>query len=439
MNIVFGSSLAALVAVSKLSEDSQVIWVKPNQSVGGHFAGVEVDGIFFDLGMVINEPYSLPAKNRQIGDRPPAKTERVSYVHMNFSWLESIGIEFEPISIFIYFKGVQYPDFMISDNLEILLSFSNAEKEKMLEELTNIINSINTLHPSTKNNSEFYIQNSYSTVLSKSSSSKITQLLIDPWLNKMKKNLSQMIPAIEHRSIWAPLYYPETILAVLSEEIQPNSLERPFWVPKNRSINQLIREIQSGFESKIEIISNDNNQLDSLLKNTLFSKKYFYGSSKDYLQMKNLTSEELVLNKRSISLVIGTFNSEIPINRVINFIDEDILAYRITLRTLLGSSITCHTFVIEFGEAGELLSDSVLSEMTLSIFPKIGISGTIKVRKILKTTLPIIDSDFLLQKNKDNALQTEELRKDGWLGSIIDFGSSSFNDQVLLGLWDSHG
>ena len=248
-----------------------------------------------------------------------------------------------------------------------------------------------------------------------------------------------MIPAIEHRSIWAPLYYPETILAVLSRELQPNSLERPFWVPKNKSINQLIREIQGGLESKVEFVPNDNNQLVSLLQDNPSSKKYFYGSNDDYLQLNNCVSEELLLNRRAISVVIGTFNSEVPVNRVVNFIDEDILAYRITLRTLISPSITYNTFALEFGEEGAELSDSVLSELTFSIFLKIGLLGSVNIRKILKTTLPIINSDFVLQKTKDIALHSEELRREGWLGSIIDFGSSSFNDQCLLGLWVSNG
>ena len=58
MITVVGSSLAALISVMFNAEKSAVTWIRANNKVGGHFAGVDIADVPFDIGMVVNEPYT---------------------------------------------------------------------------------------------------------------------------------------------------------------------------------------------------------------------------------------------------------------------------------------------------------------------------------------------------------------------------------------------
>ena len=435
MKIVVGSTLAALISVARISKFSPVTWIKPTDLIGGYFAGLDIDNIPFDAGMVINEPYTIPVLNPEKGELFPQKADRVSYVHLVFNWLKLNRIEFVPIDIFTFFRGKLYRDFFIADNLEVLSGFSGAEKDIFYKELTDIALEFEEYHPSRKNTSEFYNTKSYREILSVTSSSLITELLIQPWLDKMMKNVSEIVPAIEHRSIWAPLYYSETLVNFMSGKISADLLERPFCVPKYKSVNQLIREIQAGLDGEINSIFANKDELRNLISQESITDKYFFGSQKDYAALIGNSIGGVQVKSREITILFGLLESKHRVDEVINFVDSDILAYRLTLRNIKVDSRNIQTFVLEFGEGFSDVSDSFLIDHTSSIFPRIGKVGTVVIKKVLRTKVPIVTNEFRIHKLGEMTLSNQDLRKNGWMGSIVDFGSSAFNDQCLLGLW----
>jgi hypothetical protein len=436
MKIIVGSTLAALISVARISKTSPVKWVKPTESIGGYFAGLNFDNIPFDAGMVINEPYSVPVLNPTKGDSFPERADRVSYVHLVFNWLKSNGIEFVPIDIFTFFRGKLYPDFFIADNLEVLSSFSISEKNTSLKELSDIALEFEEYHPSRKNKSEVYNTKSYREILTLTSSPLITELLIQPWLDKMMKNVSEFVPAIEHRSIWAPLYYSETLLNFMSGKISADLLKRPFWVPKLKSVNQLVKEIETGINGHVEAIFADKDELHNLINKDSITHKYFFGSQKDYAVLIGNSSDGEPIKSREITLLFGLFECENQVDEVINFVDSEILAYRLTLRNIRVDSRNMQTFVLEFGEGCSSFSDSFLISHASSIFPLIGKVGTMAIKKVLRTKVPIVTNKFRIEKLDELTLSHQYLSENGWIGSIVDFGSSAFNDQCLLGLWN---
>ena len=61
---------------------------------------------------------------------------------------------------------------------------------------------------------------------------------------------------------------------------------------------------------------------------------------------------------------------------------------------------------------------------------------TFEILEIKKVKLPIFDVGHCRLREEMYAASSSFLLSHGIKGSLVDFRSSSFNDQVLLGLWD---
>jgi hypothetical protein len=63
-------------------------------------------------------------------------------------------------------------------------------------------------------------------------------------------------------------------------------------------------------------------------------------------------------------------------------------------------------------------------------------TGNVEISK-LSLRMPYGNSRIRIESNRN--VIYEAIKQGNFLGYPIDFGSSSFNDQVLLGLWGSKG
>jgi hypothetical protein len=93
---------------------------------------------------------------------------------------------------------------------------------------------------------------------------------------------------------------------------------------------------------------------------------------------------------------------------------------------------------IEFGEEFNKYDDISIEKLASEFISKEGFeSGYFSaVVSRPKIRLPYGESRVITETNRD--LVYQRLQNDDFLGYPIDFGSSSFNDQMLLALWSTN-
>ena len=433
MITVVGSSLAALISVMFNAEKSAVTWIRANNKVGGHFAGVDIADVPFDIGMVVNEPYT--SKGVTICEPElPTRQNGLPYVSMIFDYLSNVGLQFKTIEAFALKNHKLFKDYLIADNLEALLEPPEFQKVLITKQCIEKEMHIGDVHPKFKVSNPLYRDLNFREILQCVSSECFAEEFIYSWLSKMHNGIESIIPGIEHRAIWAPMYYPETIRKVLSNEIPPDLFTREFIVPTNQSLNMIVKDFQKKVTEnpRIKVINLEDSSSYDFKDDS--SEKYFFGSPAELKTILRSTID-IPSSKRSreISLVFGKFNRFIDFEKVINIVDREYEAYRVTFRSLINDNRENSIFTLEFGEN---IQDSYNFDSNISkLFTSLDINEEFQILKVIKTSVPIYDVQHCKLRDKLYEDSSTFLTSQGINGSIIDYRSASFNDQVLLGLW----
>ena len=125
---------------------------------------------------------------------------------------------------------------------------------------------------------------------------------------------------------------------------------------------------------------------------------------------------------------------------IVNFADNEIGPYRITIRRIDIENNEIRTLAsLEYGKDFTNVTDEELKSNAKSFLSEFGIddfAGVIEISR-LSLRLPYGNSRIRVESNRNTMYKA--LKQSNFLGYPIDFGSSSFNDQVLLGLWGANG
>ena len=231
--------------------------------LGGHFRGVRHCNQVVDIGMVLLEP----------------EYERVNVSHLThqdysgqvgrkirpflkeiFEILDKLDLNRVPCDLKVLLNtGEKIEDYFISDNLNMLLLLSEQERNSCVLDLKNKINSENDLHA--KNKNKFDIE------LEKSLRYNLGELIYEKFFNEFYqtfKNFKNVeLHSRNHRDLWLPLYWPESILANLSneEEFKKYTLEPlRFSTPKSGSVASFVDEVVKKIENSnyCEIVNLEN-------------------------------------------------------------------------------------------------------------------------------------------------------------------------------------
>ena len=441
--IVVGSSLSAVVAVNQLSKKHDVKWLQTSPKIGGHLAGTVIEDFQIDLGMVVLEPYSESNELHTGKKTPPIRQNGLDLVFSGFQWLEAAGEEFLPITVQSLFRGTHIKDHLIADNLDVLSTLSDAELKLILSELAKLKkqNSLmDGLHPKNKNTSQEFLSMSLKDLLEKNLGPTFFQLLISPWLNRFNREVATFIPARDHRSVWLPFYYPETISQSINwENIDTSFGARPFIVPKLSSIASLVsRLIVQTKKDNVEVLQ-INDQKIKFTPGTLFLTSTAETAK---LIEQELNSEPMRLFTCNLIVVSFLFRGKITEEKILNVVEEGEGPYRITIRNLSkdGTEEDVHTLVsVEYGSFFSDYPDADLLLVTRSILAEMGLRDDFSSHKINRLGLKIPNQKSReLMEGARNRVYASLLEND-YFGFPIDFGSSSFNDQILLGLWSANG
>jgi hypothetical protein len=253
--IVVGNSIATIAFLDQIGNQHDVLWLKDGEKPNGIWGGFKYRERILDFAM-INFEFDLYKWNagKNFQDYNQLKINDCSrFISMIKEYiLRHLTIKQLP-EIKIYTDSGLIEDFLISNNLADLKKYLSNDKEEV--ENKSIRKSINP-HPQFKNDSNFedeflriplnrYVETIYG--------SEISKKIYSRWGNRLvgKKYLS--IPTLRHRSIWLPLYYPETIINYTKENISLSPTQ--FFYPEigtiSEFVNELYDKLNNFFESNI--------------------------------------------------------------------------------------------------------------------------------------------------------------------------------------------
>lgn len=221
-HIIVGNTLAALIAAYETArKDIDVTLIKHKGGWGGHFSGLTIDGEHFDAGMTIVELTSTNLESK------PALASYDSLIRNDvgrfFGIVERYISEHFPLRIIeqpqSYFRGDWYGDFLLCNSFDAFNAFNQAERDIIAGQLdgqsnTDWRHAANKIRLQQQHTAASYQQTSLF-----NHGEHLHNHLIDPFVRKLTGHGSENIASIFHRRLWAPLYYPETLVLAARGEI----------------------------------------------------------------------------------------------------------------------------------------------------------------------------------------------------------------------------
>jgi len=243
MITVVGNSIAALAAVSEISKNDATVWIRKRGVCGGVFGGVEICGELNDIGMVNFELST--GNNRAVLNLQEYDRTRVNDC-ANFSQHVSAFVsQFTDLALLpepqLLFRGQVFADFLFGHRLDVVRVFRESvvcATDRYTPELFGDLHPKNKYQPSSLTRS-FTFQDVSRRLLGDS----LYDEVVDTWLQKVLGDSRQSLPLHKHRTAWAPLYYPESIIAASKHGVFDIGLRASFTYPTVGSFAALIRRM----------------------------------------------------------------------------------------------------------------------------------------------------------------------------------------------------
>jgi hypothetical protein len=434
---IIGSTLAALVAVTRIAEKSEVAWVQTSSRIGGHFSGIELDGSIRDAGMVLLEPFEK--FDGTIPDFSAFKKESRhdvrNVIPFAFNWLHGYGIEFNQANVFTNFGGELLQDFYIKDSLDLIRALPDELKKQMamdIEELN--ANDASELHPRNKLKSLLFEELSFIDVVNRTLGPTYLREIIAPWANSFSQDYAVAVAAIEHRSTWLPMYFPESISNALNGYINEfENNEKAFMVPSGISVGAAIAKIskQTSQNPRVSVLNstdydpgNDENM------------KIFLGVPDDADSFGIARKEASSIKRERADIAVALFDCFDSMNMqlkdsTVNIHNSPVSLYRYSIREI--QSPTRHLeLAFEFGNGGVMSDDALETLCVEQISPFF--EASVILKKVIRAKFTISTPDSL-KIDRDHINQIDsELGNLGITGFTVGPHNSAFNDQLCQGL-----
>jgi len=234
-SILVGNNLALLVAAAELvNKGRRVTLLTEGKKVGGHFAGVEIEGIDFDIGMVLFERcFSNGRAPDLLGYDASKRYDWTRFGDLISSWVDAKVELVQTATPESLVCGRRVPDYLIANRLDCFSGQTSS---------FNTLSIPDALHASNKNMSGVFDRLSYAEAANFNHGSSWHQKFIEPFVNKVFGVTSADFLARFHRAAWVPLYYPETL--ELARQDKPTGLsEYRFWTSSVGFLGELVRNV----------------------------------------------------------------------------------------------------------------------------------------------------------------------------------------------------
>lgn len=430
---IVGGGLAGLVAAEYLLNQEisvHLITTDPGR-LGGHFAGVSVDGVLLDIGSLMFEfgrlesehkPYDINSVNGWVSSAGDLQ-----------NWLvKRVDLEEVP-NPKMFYLGTIFNDFIISDNLDFLAG------RKITPPLKK-----SGAHPSKKFDDGIFERLMYCNASRSFHGSEIHQDLIFPFMQKFGLEENDNLLAKYHRSFWLPLYYPETISAALGGDI--GLLPYKFFRGQNSSfaavVSNLISALKLSDRFSMEVDKNKFYSIEKISKDK--EQRYadiIWACEPNKIQELIPIFRESVGNfkRKGIGIAYiqgGPVITDKSFPDLLNIIDAEFLSIR--LKKQIDGFLSLE-FSISKARALSVTKD-VLGEILIREVCQV--LGGVKPEDFFVRSILLAD-EILAVPNLD--LQTLSKNISTWLqaqhapmrltANLLGIGSASLNDQICQGLY----
>lgn len=420
---VAGNNLAAIVCCSELIRNGIPVRHLSNEDfrLGGHFAGFIYKEKRIDLGMVLLEPRLDLEETDIVKYRGQSGQEVNQFNQAVFHWLASRNVSLNSISVHSYFRNKLTGDVVIADDLSFLDLLHDSEKQTIIDEISLRIRE-SKYHPRNKTQSSYFQKTCLQDVYYEIYGELFSNYLLDN-LELLAGVNGLKVAAQFHRLLWAPLYYPETVLSYLKTGHSGIPVLE-FFVPEKDSVAQLIQNI-------IEEMNRSSNYSPQPIPNDEYSSLVEDRIQRNSVQTlvfsdeRELSHQTLNIPRTMVAFVLAQIDSNFEL--VVHSLDSSSGWYRATARGQnLGVS------VIEVGKIQENESDTSILARANECASSIGI-GRLKEPVILRSSIysytPEVSAAFLNRNAK-----SKKLLKGNRSFFVNNETTGSFNNQVCLGL-----
>ena len=250
--VIVGNALAGMIAALELAEQGkQVTLVNPGGPLGGYFAGLQIDGVMFDAGLVKFEldGYLNQAKWSALSSYDATVRNDVGrFLNIVHEW----ALKYSTLNQFsmpkMMIDGAVYDDVILSNAYHSFgqLPFAQdcvAELQQAQPDAS--------IHARQKSNGEAYETLDYATASIANHGKTMHEKIIAPYLLKAQGVTADRMLARYHRVAWLPLFYPETLLE--SYQGKPSTLApTKFHYPKLSSVGAIVGQV------KAEVLAHNN-------------------------------------------------------------------------------------------------------------------------------------------------------------------------------------
>ncbi len=234
-SLLIGSNLAILVGAYELARSgSHVTLLTDKKKLGGHFAGMHINGHDFDIGMVMLEKQTQDTASPNLQTyKANTRNDWVRFGHIAASWLDDQDCLRRVPTPTCLIQGSFVPDYLITNRLDVFADVDIAAPAPLSRN--------NILHAAQKTSSSTYDTLTYAEAARVNHGEALHSVFIEPYIRKSLGISSNDFLARYHRFAWAPLFYPETLTGALRGDV--SLPEYPFWTTHNGFVGQLVKNL----------------------------------------------------------------------------------------------------------------------------------------------------------------------------------------------------
>lgn len=450
-SLLVGNGFAVLAgAVELASQGQQVTLLTDGKPLGGHFAGIHLEGFDFDVGMVLMEecPATEPGADLR-GYDPAVRNDWTRFGDHASAWIRGKVELIKAQTPECLVEGRRVADYLISNRLDGL---KDAPCPPHLSQS-------DPRHAKHKCKSGAFDNLTYAEAATWNHGQVWHQRFIEPFVKKVFSVQSSDFLARFHRAAWVPLYYPETLRTAATG--QPTGLdEYLFWTTPNGFVGQLVKNLSelltqlpnvSVISQPLISVSRQHNQWTVATSDgqTHRSSRLVIGLTPDRACALLGVPVTAPLPAANVSLLFVTVKADhIRANHGCTMIvDDTYAAYRLTDQdALAGMSSPWHRIVLEASpqgiarlHPGKTVEAALLDELADLLGIDVNDKHDKNAIRILRcftaqNTLPIPTLDHVVRANQTASRLAEAAPGAALSGSLLGYGVASLNDQLIQAL-----
>lgn len=446
--LLIGSSFAMLAAAVEIAGNGQeVLMLTDGKPLGGHFAGLQIEGQDFDIGMVLLEecPATDPGADLRSYD-PAARNNWTRFGDLASDWIRDKVDLIRAKTPECLVEGRRIPDYLISNRLDGLNACP----------FPPLLAKSDPRHAAHKYQHGAFDYLTYAEAATWNHGDHWHQRFIEPFVWKVLGVPSTDFLARFHRAAWAPLYYPETLKAASFGD-HVGLPEYQFWTTPNGFVGQLVKNLRDALTqmSKVTVITQPLSSLShqkgawtcATIDGEVYrSHRLALGLSPERAGALLGVNAATPMPAASVTLLFASVQEDFMSkpHGCTMIVDDAYAAYRLTDQdALAGLSPPWHRIVLEASpqgiaklHPGKTVETALRDELAnlLGVDPKN--RPAIRVLRCFTAynALPIPTPEQVSNANNAAAAFAQAAPGAVLTGSLLGYGVASLNDQLIQGL-----